>query len=174
MWLALALAAALFQVLRNTVMKRLGHALDEYINVWGRFTFLLPFAFVACVLSGWPELKPGFFAWCLAFGVCQTLSTLALSKALKLSAISIVTALWKVSLLILLGMGVTFGEWPSALGVAGGLLCAARGGPLEGGSARGSPLGPPPPPFPDPRPPHPPPAGPPLAPAGRPITHADP
>jgi len=34
---------ALFQVLRNMVMKRLGHALDETINVWGRFTFLLPF-----------------------------------------------------------------------------------------------------------------------------------
>src|SRR5438093_5906832 len=106
MWLVLALAAALFQVLRNATMKRLGHALDEYINVWGRFTFLLPFAFVACVLSGWPELKPGFFGWCAAFGVCQTLSTLALSKALKLSQISLVTALWKVSLLILLGMGM--------------------------------------------------------------------
>jgi hypothetical protein len=35
MWLVLSLAAALFQVLRNTTMKRLGHALDEYINVWG-------------------------------------------------------------------------------------------------------------------------------------------
>src|SRR5258705_6061210 len=119
MWLVLALAAALFQVLRNTTMKRLGHALDEYINVWGRFTFLLPFAFVACVLSGWPELKPGFFGWCAAFGVCQTLSTLALSKALKLSQISLVTALWKVSLLILLGMGLLIGERPSALGVTG-------------------------------------------------------
>ncbi len=112
MWLVLALAAALFQVLRNTTMKRLGHALDEYINVWGRFTFLLPFAFVACVLSGWPELKPGFFGWCAAFGVCQTLSTLALSKALKLSQISLVTALWKVSLL------------PSAFGVTGVVLSA--------------------------------------------------
>src|SRR2546425_4476214 len=160
MWLALALAAALFQVLRNTVMKRLGHALDEYINVWGRFTFLLPFALVACVLSGWPELKPGFFAWCLAFGVCQTLSTLALSKALKLSAISIVTALWKVSLLILLGMGVTFGEWPSALGVAGGVVCATRGDPLEGGHAPGSPLGAPPVLFTDRGPRYTPPAGP--------------
>ena len=125
MWLVLALAAALFQVLRNTTMKRLGHALDEYINVWGRFTFLLPFAFVACVAGGWPELKPGFFLWCLAFGVCQTLSTLALSKALKLSQISLVTALWKVSLLILLGMGVTIGERPSGLGVAGVLLSAS-------------------------------------------------
>ena len=35
MWLVLSLAAALFEVLRNMTMKRLGHALDEYINVWG-------------------------------------------------------------------------------------------------------------------------------------------
>jgi drug/metabolite transporter (DMT)-like permease len=126
MWLALALAAALFQVLRNTAMKQLGHALDEYINVWGRFTFLLPFAFLGCVLGGFPPLEPGFVGWCLLFGVCQTLSTLALSKALKLSQISLVTALWKVSLLVLLGMAwVTIGERPSPLGVAGVLLSAA-------------------------------------------------
>jgi drug/metabolite transporter (DMT)-like permease len=125
MWLVLSLAAALFQVLRNTSMKRLGHALDEYINVWGRFTFLLPFALAACVAGGFPTLKPGFWGWCVAFGVCQTLSTLALSKALKLSEISLVTALWKVSLLILLGMAwVTIGEHPSPLGVAGVLLSA--------------------------------------------------
>src|SRR5207245_5483466 len=76
-------------------------------------------------LTSWPALQPGFFAWCLAFGVCQTLSTLALSKALKLADISLVTALWKVSLLILLGMAwATIGERPSALGVAGVLLSA--------------------------------------------------
>src|SRR2546422_2417898 len=125
MWLLLALAAALFQVLRNTAMKRLGHALDEYINVWGRFTFLLPFALGTCLLRGWPAIRPGFFTWCAVFGVSQTISTLALSKALKLSAISFVTALWKVSLLILLGMAyVSIGERPSALGVAGVLLSA--------------------------------------------------
>ena len=125
MWIALALAAALFQVLRNTAMKRLGHALDEYINVWGRFTFLLPFALLGCVLGGFPTLKPGFFGWCVVFGICQTLSTLALSKALKLSEISLVTALWKVSLLVLLGMAwVTIGEKPTTLGVIGVLLSA--------------------------------------------------
>jgi len=125
MWLVLALAAALFQVLRNTAMKRLGHALDEYINVWGRFTFLLPFALLACVMGGFPDLKPGFAGWCALFGVCQTLSTLALSKALKLSEISLVTALWKVSLLVLLGLAwVTIGEHPSALGIAGVVLSA--------------------------------------------------
>jgi drug/metabolite transporter (DMT)-like permease len=125
MWLLLSLAAALFQVLRNTAMKRLGHALDEYINVWGRFTFLLPFALAACAIGGFPTLEPGFWMWCLLFGVCQTLSTLALSKALKISEISLVTALWKVSLLVLLGMAwVTIGEHPSRLGVTGVLLSA--------------------------------------------------
>jgi uncharacterized membrane protein len=125
MWLMLALAAALFQVLRNTTMKRLGHSLDEYINVWGRFTFLLPFALLACLVGGFPALGPGFVGWCALFGVSQTLSTLALSKALKLSEISLVTALWKVSLLVLLGMAwVTIGERPSALGIAGVVLSA--------------------------------------------------
>jgi drug/metabolite transporter (DMT)-like permease len=124
-WIALAVAAALFQVLRNTTMKRLGHALDEYINVWGRFTFLLPFAFVGVLIGGWPQIRPGFFGWCLAFGVTQTLSTLALSKALKLSQISLVTALWKVSLLVLLAMGYAIGETPSAIGIAGVLLSAS-------------------------------------------------
>ena len=143
MWLLLALAATLFQVLRNTSMKRLGHALDEYINVWGRFTFLLPFALGACLIGGVPPLAPGFWGWCLAFGVCQTLSTLALSKALKLSEISLVTALWKVSLLILLGMAwVTIGERPSALGVGGVLLSAAGVYLLNIGRARVSPWAP--------------------------------
>jgi uncharacterized membrane protein len=143
MWLALAPAAALFQVLRNTAMKRLGHALDEYINVWGRFTFLLPFALAACVVGGVPTLKPGFWGWCAAFGACQTLSTLALSKALKLAEISLVTALWKVSLLILLGMAwITIGEHPSALGVAGVLLSAGGVYLLNIGRARVSPWAP--------------------------------
>jgi hypothetical protein len=105
MWILLSLASALFQVLRNAAMKQLGHALDEYINVWGRFIFVLPFALVGCLLRPWPTLKPAFFPWCVAFGVSQTLATLALSKALKLSAISLVTPLWKVSLLVLLAMG---------------------------------------------------------------------
>jgi uncharacterized membrane protein len=142
-WILLALAAALCQVLRNTVMKRLGHALDEYINVWGRFTFLLPFALLASLLKGWPAIQPGFVWWCLLFGVCQTLSTLALSKALKLSDISFVTALWKISLLVLLGMAyVTIGETPNVLGVAGVVLSAAGVYVLNVSRARISPWAP--------------------------------
>jgi drug/metabolite transporter (DMT)-like permease len=141
-WFLLALAAALCQVLRNTVMKRLGHSLDEYINVWGRFTFLLPFAGAFVLWKGVPEIKPGFYLACASFAVCQTISTMALSKALKLAEISMVTALWKVSLLILLGMGLLIGERPSALGVAGVLLSAAGVYLLNVRSAKISPLEP--------------------------------
>jgi uncharacterized membrane protein len=95
------------------------------------------------VLGGWPRLEPGFAGWCLLFGACQTISTLALSKALKLSAISLVTALWKISLLILLGMAyVSIGEAPSALGVAGVLLSAAGVYLLNVSCARISPWAP--------------------------------
>lgn len=143
MWILLALAAALCQVFRNAVMKRLGHSLDEYINVWGRFTFLLPFALAMAAAKGFPTLKPGFIPICLLFGLCQTISTLALSKALKLSEISLVTALWKVSLLILLVMGyLTLGETPTPMGVAGVLLSAAGVYLLNVSQARLSPWAP--------------------------------
>ncbi|MBI3457905.1 MAG: EamA family transporter [Candidatus Rokubacteria bacterium] len=148
MWFLLAAAAALFQVLRNMTMKQLGHRLDEYINVWGRFTFLLPFTLVmawALVwrVEGWPDLKPGFVPVCLAFGVCQCIATLALSKALKLGDLSTVTALWKVSLIILLVMGyLTLREQPSLLGLAGVLLSTAGVYLLNVRRARLSPLAP--------------------------------
>jgi drug/metabolite transporter (DMT)-like permease len=126
MWLLLALVAALCQVLRNTVMKRLGHSLDEYINVWGRFTFLLPFAALFVWWHGAPVIKPGFYTACACFAVSQTISTMALSKALKLSQISMVTALWKVSLLVLVVLGYfTLKEYPTWLGIVGILVSMA-------------------------------------------------
>jgi len=122
-WFGLALGSALFQVLRNMVMKRLGHALDETINVWGRFTFILPFAAVPLLISGLPELKEGVWWACLAFAVCQFTGTQFLALALKEAEISLVTALWKLSVVILVVWGFfALGETPSLLGVIGVLV----------------------------------------------------
>ena len=126
MWFVLALLSALFQVLRNISMKHLGHELDDIINVWGRFTFLLPFVALGSVWHGLPELKDGFWLYVIGFGVTQTIATLSLSKALKLSGIAIVTSLWKLSLLFLVLFAyVTLDETPSAAGLAGVLLSTA-------------------------------------------------
>ena len=123
MWFGLALLAALFQVLRNMSMKHLGHTLDDTINVWGRFTFILPFLAGFVLWHGIPPLQPGFWLYVVLFGLSQTIATLSLSKALKLSDISIVTSLWKISLLFLVIVAfVTLGEVPTPLGLAGIVL----------------------------------------------------
>ena len=119
-WILLALGSALFQVLRNMVMKRLGHALDETINVWGRFTFILPFAAVGVIVAGVPAIRPGVWLYCLLFAIVQIAGTQFLALALNHAEISLVTALWKLSLLLLVAWGVlALGESPSTLGLAG-------------------------------------------------------
>ena len=120
MWFTLSLLSALFQVLRNVAMKRLGHALDDTINVWGRFTFLLPFAGLGIMIQGIPPIQEGFWTCGFLFGITQVLGTMSLSKALKKSDISLVTSLWKLSLLLLVCWGyIALGEIPSAMGLSG-------------------------------------------------------
>jgi len=120
MWFVISLAAALFQVLRNMVMKQVGHALDDTINVWGRFAFLVPFAGLAATWHGVPVIQDGFWWTCLLFGCSQTVATLSLSRALKLGDLSMVTPIWKLSLIMLVVWGFfTLGEEPSAGGMAG-------------------------------------------------------
>jgi uncharacterized membrane protein len=126
MWFLLALLAAVMQVFRNMAMKQLGHALDETINVWGRFVFLLPFAAMGVAIRGVPPLGQGFWGVAVLFGITQVLATLCLAKALKSSQISLVTPLWKLSVILLVVWGFfALGERPSALGVAGVLLSMA-------------------------------------------------
>ena len=123
MWFLLSLLSALFQVLRNVAMKRLGHQLDDTINAWGRFTFLLPFAGLGVLIKGIPPIQEGFWFCGILFGITQTLATLSLSRALRKSDISLVTSLWKLSLILLVCWGyLTLGEIPSTLGLMGLLL----------------------------------------------------
>ena len=127
MWFFLSLLSAFFQVLRNMSMKHLGHALDETINVWGRFTFILPWAAGAVLYRGMPEVANEFWVLAIVFGISQNMATLSLSKALKVSDISLVTALWKISVLILVLWGYLWlGETPSAMGL-GGVLISVSG-----------------------------------------------
>lgn len=126
MWFALAMGSALFQVLRNMIMKRLGHALDETINVWGRFTFILPFAAIPLLVNGVPPLDSSIWATSLAFAASQIISTLSLAKALHVSEISLVTPLWKLSVLFLVVWGFfALDERPTPLGLAGILVLVA-------------------------------------------------
>ena len=119
-WVTLSIIAALGQVLRNAAMKSIGHKLDEYINVLGRFAFLLPFAAVAVWMKGVPEIQPGFWWICILFGFLQTLATLSLSKALLYGSMGVVTSLWKLATIWLVVLAfIVLGEAPSAWGLVG-------------------------------------------------------
>lgn len=120
MWVYYALGSALAQVLRNMAMKRLGHALDETINVWGRFALIVPFTGVSVYIRGVPLVQDGFWVVCVGFACSQIAATLSLSRALKLSDISLVTTLWKLSLIFLAAWGfLALGETPTRMGLLG-------------------------------------------------------
>ena len=120
MWVIYSLGSALFQVLRNMAMKRLGHALDDTINVWCRFALIVPFTAVGVAINGIPPIQEGFWLLCIAFGFSQIVATLSLSRALQLSDISLVTTLWKLSVVFLVAWGFFMAnEVPSPLGLLG-------------------------------------------------------
>ncbi len=120
MWVVFALGSALFQVLRNMAMKRIGHALDDTINVWCRFALIVPFTAVGVAINGIPPIQEGFWLLTVAFGFSQIVATLSLSRALQLSDISLVTTLWKLSVVFLVVWGFFMAdEVPSPLGLLG-------------------------------------------------------
>tara|TARA_B100000530_G_scaffold41922_1_gene23937 strand:+ start:200 stop:1069 length:870 start_codon:yes stop_codon:yes gene_type:complete len=122
-WIALSLVSAMAQVLRNVSMKSIGHNLDEYINVLGRFFMTLPFAGVVLYITGIPEIHNDFYIACSIFAVSQTIATLALSKALLYGKIGAVTALWKISIVWLMLLEFfTATDAPTFFGVIGILI----------------------------------------------------
>jgi drug/metabolite transporter (DMT)-like permease len=123
MWWLFALASAVGQVGRNAVMKDLGHSLDEYINVWGRFVFLLPFALVASLLAQFPSVGPEFWLYSFLAGFTQVISTLLLSKAFKYGEISVTVIIWKLQVVLVAIFGVIFlKETITLIGVLGILV----------------------------------------------------
>jgi uncharacterized membrane protein len=108
MWWLFSLASALAQVGRNAVMKDLGHSLDEYINVWGRFFFLLPFALIASLAAGFPSVEPEYWLYSGLAGFVQVISTLLLSKAFKYGEISVTVTIWKLQVVLVAILGVIF------------------------------------------------------------------
>jgi uncharacterized membrane protein len=104
-------------------MKDLGHSLDEYINVWGRFFFLLPFALIASLVARFPSVGKGYWVTSFFAGLIQVLSTLLLSKSFKYGEISVAVAIWKIQVVLVAVFGVLFlDETISFSGVAGILV----------------------------------------------------
>ncbi len=127
MWWLFALASALCQVGRNAVMKNLGHSLDEYINVWGRFFFLLPFALMASLVARFPSVGPEYWVYSFSAGLCQVISTLLLSKSFKYGEISVTVVIWKLQVVWVALFGVLFLKETITLSGVVGILVSLCG-----------------------------------------------
>ncbi|HUJ74214.1 MAG TPA: DMT family transporter, partial [bacterium] len=78
------------------------------------------------LVHGIPFLQPGVWTYCLLFAITQIIGTQLLSLALHRAEISLVTAVWKLSVILLVVWGfLALGERPSLLGTAGVLLSVA-------------------------------------------------
>jgi len=108
MWWSLALLSALASLGRNIVMKDLGHKLDEYSNVLGRFVFILPFAFIYSFYKGIPPVPVQYWIYSFLAGFFVAVSTMFLSKAFKYSQISLTVALWKLNIIFILILEIIF------------------------------------------------------------------
>ena len=115
------------QVGRNAVMKDLGHSLDEYINVWGRFFFLLPFALAASWVVGFPEVGREYWLYSFLAGFSQVISTLLLSKSFKHGEISVTVTIWKLQVVFLAVFGVLFLHETITPGGTAGILVSLFG-----------------------------------------------
>jgi len=127
MWWLFSIGSALCQVGRNAVMKNLGHSLDEYINVWGRFFFLLPFALAASWVAGFPEVGWEYWLYSFLAGFSQVISTLLLSKSFKHGEISVTVTIWKLQVVFLAVFGVLFFHETITPGGSAGILVSLFG-----------------------------------------------
>jgi len=127
MWWLFSIGSALCQVGRNAVMKNLGHSLDEYINVWGRFFFLLPFALAASWVIGFPKVGWEYWLYSFLAGFSQVISTLLLSKSFKHGEISVTVTIWKLQVVLLAIFGVLFLHETITPGGTAGILVSLFG-----------------------------------------------
>jgi len=127
MWWLFSIGSALCQVGRNAVMKNLGHSLDEYINVWGRFFFLLPFALAASWVAGFPSVGWEYWIYSFLAGFSQVISTLLLSKSFKHGEISVTVTIWKLQVVLLAIFGALFLHETITPGGIAGILVSLFG-----------------------------------------------
>ena len=135
LWIALAVAAALAQTVRNALAKRISERVSPALNSWSRFAFCLPYAAIACAWFA-PEglgfaAPPAFFGYCLITAVTQLLGNVALIAAFRRGGFgeSIVFHKLEVILTALFG-ALVFAEHPSVAGAVGILVASKLGGYL--------------------------------------------
>lgn len=125
MWYFFAFSAALSwataDLFSKVLMNRKGA--DEYVTLWSRFVFSLPFLGLALLLEGVPRVGSVFWWTILGWLPGDLVASLLYIKAVKDYPLSLVVPLLSTApIFMLLTSVVILGEYPSLLGLVGVVL----------------------------------------------------
>jgi len=128
LWVVLAIGAALAQTTRNALAQSVSSKISPTLNSWARFTFCLPFAGIAAIVSmsidGLPTLPPSFFFYCFCTAVTQLLGNVALVSAFRVGGFGESIVFHKLEVIVAAIVGaLIFSEMPSAFGAVGIAVC---------------------------------------------------
>jgi uncharacterized membrane protein len=121
--IALAFGVAAIKGIQSVYQRKNALGTDEFVTAWASRAFGIPVLGAAIVYQGIPELTRDFLIYVIPQGIAIALASLLIAKAYKESDASIVTPMFAVSPVLLVGTSfLILGEVPTFRGLTGILL----------------------------------------------------
>jgi uncharacterized membrane protein len=126
LWIAFALTTALFEALKDTVLKHSLYGIPAPLAAWGWTFFALPFLALAAWFNPPVRLGADFWLALAASGVLNVVAVSLYAMALKASDMSVSVPMIAFSpLFLLVSSPLIVGEFPGPWGVVGVVLIVA-------------------------------------------------
>lgn len=123
--LVLAAGVALIKGLQSIYQRKNALGTDEFVTAFSSRIFGVPILLAAILYTGLPELGENFFLLAIPQSLVIAFTSVMIAKAYKESDASIVTPMYAISPILVLGTSfMILGETPSLLGAAGVVLIA--------------------------------------------------
>ena len=124
--LLLALGLAFIKGFQSIYQRKNALDTDEFVTAFSSRVFGLPVLLAAIAYTGVPVLDPDFFLLAVPQSLVIAVTSILIAKAYKASDASIVTPMYAISPMLVLGTSfLILGEIPSLKGVTGVLLVAS-------------------------------------------------
>ncbi len=121
----LALGVALLKGVQSVYQRKNSLETDEFITAWSSRVFGIPVLIAALMYTGIPEIDPMYLFLLVPQSLVIAFTSILIAKAYKESEASIVTPMFALSPLLVVGTSfLILGETLSTAGVAGVLLIA--------------------------------------------------
>lgn len=121
-----ALGVAMFKGLQSVYQRKNALDTDEFVTAWSSRVFGLPILLFAIAYQGIPNLTAKFWIMAVPQSAVIALTSILIAKAFKESDASIVTPMFALSPILVVGTSfIILSETPSLLGLLGILLITA-------------------------------------------------